>query len=1296
MFEGLGHGAVSGLGWLAAGASTIAQSVLGGRGAEPKEYARGDFTRDPVRGPLNEEKLREGPARIPNFLPFYDPQQTIYETAEMRTAYRLMLNEPNVKGAFLGKILPVMARTMKVHPAVRTGERHKKVAEFCQWNLERRLHGGISHLAWNILSHACVDGVSINEKVWAVHQKGRYAGKRVLRQLKPKDLNHDVTIVTDEYRNTTGLMGLRYNAGTIFNPQDFAIYRHLPFFDVPNGMSDLRAAYARHWMLDTVSKLRAMGAEKRALPIIYGEYPDPSKQSSLERAMALIKLRNWLAVPKDTKLQVLDIAGQSDSYFSSFRRDCQEEIFLSIQGSTLQALSAAPGSERGSSEVHQDQSQPFKWHLAQAVCMVLNDGEWGLLVDLCDYNFLDVGDYPYCTFTSTDDDSLATSITVDRGLQEMGFEHSKEDMAERYGRPIAVDETDKLTPPAAGGAAAGVAPSSGLPPTPGEKGDEELEKVLEGTSPEDLETEATAEPGMSGFAERFQSFRESLGSLGEFLDGYVTVRGFPSSNVSAFRYQRGENQLYVRYKNGQWYEYDRVSPAEAAGLYNANSKGKWVWDRLRIRGTVFGFKKPYRRLGTTLPPRAFASGSHTFAEGWQEQLHPRDKGQFATKSGPGGNGHPNGQGEAPTSPATTVADVHGKASSVAAALTKRAGNVLGTIGRPGRWIRGKVKNAYGRLEQRYGPKMAVAIVGAGLVGLPLPVPGSSVLTAAPVIAMAELYRRVRGRFDEDEAELDPAEVDRLGKAFAQHLVRTWHEQTGKATEFDEEFEHKHPRAKGKFATKGGRGGGAAKPPEHAASASSSGEVFHGTAGQFAKSIRENGLKPGNAVNGRGVYVTSDLNAALSYAASKAHELADPVKYYGDPNYRKRLRVALVVIDNSSGAVSDFHGSVGKTPRAIAPRLIKEIRIYDYDELSRAKDRSKVTPLKTMAEGNDGYAVMLFEADDAPEQFDEGWREELHPRSHGKFAKKGQGKKGGEPAGDEWREGKRKATRGDMIGAKRVGTGKDAKLVMADGSKPPAHIKPASIPPDWTDVEVSTDPESEVRVQARDNKGRVKTLYKPSYTGLRAEVKFSRTWELLHKWDAVQAEIHKDRKVPDYRDHADCAWLMSEHGIRPGSTRETGGAVKAYGATTLRAQHVVETPRGARLVFVGKKGVRQSHLVTNPELSKMLLDRKRAAEKDPDDDRLFPYTNDSYLRQYMRALDGGGFESKDMRTARANIVAMEMIHLVKRPPKDEQDYKKKVKMVAEAVSKVLGNRPAEAIKSYINPAVFSAWRASAGV
>jgi SPP1 gp7 family putative phage head morphogenesis protein len=57
-----------------------------------------------------------------------------------------------------------------------------------------------------------------------------------------------------------------------------------------------------------------------------------------------------------------------------------------------------------------------------------------------------------------------------------------------------------------------------------------------------------------------------------------------------------------------------------------------------------------------------------------------------------------------------------------------------------RKLKGKLKEHYARLEQRYGPKYAKLILASALIGVPLPFPGASFATAAPMVAAAELHR----------------------------------------------------------------------------------------------------------------------------------------------------------------------------------------------------------------------------------------------------------------------------------------------------------------------------------------------------------------------------------------------------------------------------------------------------------------------------------------------------------------------------------------------------------------------------
>jgi hypothetical protein len=70
-----------------------------------------------------------------------------------------------------------------------------------------------------------------------------------------------------------------------------------------------------------------------------------------------------------------------------------------------------------------------------------------------------------------------------------------------------------------------------------------------------------------------------------------------SSNVGSARYDHDNETLYVVFHGGRGehrrYKYWPISEDEAHAFGIAFSKGGWVWDHLRIRGTKYGHKKNY-------------------------------------------------------------------------------------------------------------------------------------------------------------------------------------------------------------------------------------------------------------------------------------------------------------------------------------------------------------------------------------------------------------------------------------------------------------------------------------------------------------------------------------------------------------------------------------------------------------------------------------------------------------------------------------------------------------------------------
>lgn len=263
----------------------------------------------------------------------------------------------------------------------------------------------------------------------------------------------------------------------------------------------------------------------------------------------------------------------------------------------------------------------------------------------------------------------------------------------------------------------------------------------------------------------------------------------------------------------------------------------------------------------------------------------------------------------------------------------------------------------------------------------------------------------------------------------------------------------------------------------------------------------------------------------------------------------------------------------------------------------------------------------------------------------------------------------------------------------DGSALPEHV-PKRLPPGWSSVRISDDPKAALVAKGVDSKGREQYVYSAEHSTKQAGEKFARINELRQKSDdiahAIRGDLHS--QDPKRAEVAGVALLVQTTGIRPGSDTDTKAKEKAYGATTLEGRHVTVAANGSvSLDFVGKKGVSLSIPVTDPQVAKLLQDRKA---KTPDGAKLFPGTSDANLRDYVHEQDGGGFKPKDFRTAHGTSQAATLV--AKLPaPATEKEFKARVTEVANHVSKALGNTPAVALQSYIDPSIFSGWRGGLG-
>lgn len=244
----------------------------------------------------------------------------------------------------------------------------------------------------------------------------------------------------------------------------------------------------------------------------------------------------------------------------------------------------------------------------------------------------------------------------------------------------------------------------------------------------------------------------------------------------------------------------------------------------------------------------------------------------------------------------------------------------------------------------------------------------------------------------------------------------------------------------------------------------------------------------------------------------------------------------------------------------------------------------------------------------------------------------------------------------------------------------ARAKALGIPPAWKSVWINPDDQAALQATGVDGKGRKQYLYSAAHSQAAAAAKFERLTALNAALPAIRKALVSELKG-EGGDSMAALRLIERTGIRVGSTAETQGKVKAYGATTLLGKHILLGKDGQiALDFVGKSGKRNTRVFKDKELHAYLSGRELS-----DDQPVFK-TTDSTVRAAMKRVGGEDFSPKDFRTWHGTAVAIKALERLPKP-KTLAEAEKVRKAVAREVSTFLNNTPAVALDSYINPAVF---------
>ena len=257
------------------------------------------------------------------------------------------------------------------------------------------------------------------------------------------------------------------------------------------------------------------------------------------------------------------------------------------------------------------------------------------------------------------------------------------------------------------------------------------------------------------------------------------------------------------------------------------------------------------------------------------------------------------------------------------------------------------------------------------------------------------------------------------------------------------------------------------------------------------------------------------------------------------------------------------------------------------------------------------------------------------------------------------------------------------------------IEELVIPPAWRDVWICLDPLGHLQSTGVDAAGRKQYLYHPRWREQRDRRKFDHMLEFAAQLPRLRRRVLAALRSGDELDEARvlaCAVRLLDVGLfRIGGEQyadERGG----IGLATVTKAHV--TLREGEVVFryVGKAGKEQLQAISDEAAGAVVraLKRRRSGG-----DRLLAYretgrwrgVRSEQISDHLKAELGDAYSAKDFRTWNATVLAAVSLAADGRGAATGRARKRAIDGAVRGVSEVLGNTPAIARRSYIDPRVF---------
>jgi DNA topoisomerase IB len=256
------------------------------------------------------------------------------------------------------------------------------------------------------------------------------------------------------------------------------------------------------------------------------------------------------------------------------------------------------------------------------------------------------------------------------------------------------------------------------------------------------------------------------------------------------------------------------------------------------------------------------------------------------------------------------------------------------------------------------------------------------------------------------------------------------------------------------------------------------------------------------------------------------------------------------------------------------------------------------------------------------------------------------------------------------------------------------ISRLAIPPAWRDVWICMDPLGHLQATGVDAAGRKQYRYHDAWRTRRDRMKFDSMIEFGRALPAMRRRVARDLRGDELtrRRVLACSTRLLDLGFFRIGSEDYAERNESYGLATIRKDHVTIESDAVVFDYPGKSGQRRIQVIADHDVREIVaaLKRRRGGGRE-----LLAYraggawvdVRSADVNAYVKSITAHDFTAKDFRTWNATVLAAVALAMHADEATSRTSRKRLASAAVKTVAAYLGNTPAVARASYIDPRVF---------